>query len=382
MEGIREKLDEADDIAEVIDLMQNLSIPTKGCKNIEDMKGKILDHLSSRKDNRLACNEAFKVISDAQSMDKEKSFAFLDYYAKVEREIQSLDATFLDLLKKSEGDVLSKIKTRIKRMQDRDYVLLVAGETSAGKSSMLNLILGEELLPFSVLSTTSTICELKYGGEKRIKIHYKEEGKAPEITHLNESSPYIDQISEFVHVKSASLREKASSYKKVELFWPHRLLQDGVGIVDSPGIGESKIMDEIALNYLPNAFAFIHVINSSNAGGACFIICWLVRLLHKTRKLTTEEQMEFSPNCTFFVCNKWDTIPTPRGKVVMEHITKKLRQCLPDLDTNTQTIRLSTSKALAAQKYGVMNSEFASLSDKIGFLVSKSIETRLEQHWR
>ena len=99
------------------------------------------------------------------------------------------------------------------------------GETSAGKSSMLNLILGEELLPFSVLSTTSTICELKYGREKRIKIHYKEEGKAPQIKHLNEYSPYIDQISEFVHVKSASLREKASSYKKVELFWPHRLLQ-------------------------------------------------------------------------------------------------------------------------------------------------------------
>ena len=92
--------------------------------------------------------------------------------------------------------------------------------------------------------------------------------------------------------------------------------------------------------------------------------------------------MEFSPNCTLFVCNKWDTIPTPERKVVMEHITKKLSQCLPDLDTNTQIIRLSTSKALAAQKYGVMNSEFASLTDKIGCLVSKSIETRLEQHWR
>ena len=99
------------------------------------------------------------------------------------------------------------------------------GETSAGKSSMLNLILGEELLPFSVLSTTSTICELRYGRKKRIKIHYKEEGKATETKHLTETSPYIDQISEFVHVKSTSLREKASSYKKVELFWPHRLLE-------------------------------------------------------------------------------------------------------------------------------------------------------------
>ena len=35
------------------------------------------------------------------------------------------------------------------------------------------------LLPFSVVSTTFTICELKYGREKRIKIHYKEKGKTP-----------------------------------------------------------------------------------------------------------------------------------------------------------------------------------------------------------
>ena len=38
-------------------------------------------------------------------------------------------------------------------------------------------------------------------------------------------------------------------------------------IVDSPGVGESDIMDDIVANYLPNAFAFIYVINSSNAGG-------------------------------------------------------------------------------------------------------------------
>ena len=38
-------------------------------------------------------------------------------------------------------------------------------------------------------------------------------------------------------------------------------------IVDSPGVGESEIMDDIVVNYLPNAFAFIYVINSGNAGG-------------------------------------------------------------------------------------------------------------------
>ena len=37
--------------------------------------------------------------------------------------------------------------------------------------------------------------------------------------------------------------------------------------MDSPGVGESGIMDDIVIDYLQEAFAFIYVINSSNAGG-------------------------------------------------------------------------------------------------------------------
>ena len=38
-------------------------------------------------------------------------------------------------------------------------------------------------------------------------------------------------------------------------------------IVDSPGIGDSKCVSEITLKYLHQAYAFIYVINSPNAGG-------------------------------------------------------------------------------------------------------------------
>ena len=38
-------------------------------------------------------------------------------------------------------------------------------------------------------------------------------------------------------------------------------------MVDSPGIGESEIMNEVVTEYLSQAFAFIYVINSANAGG-------------------------------------------------------------------------------------------------------------------
>ena len=45
------------------------------------------------------------------------------------------------------------------------------------------------------------------------------------------------------------------------------VLQEGIVIIDSPGVGESAIMDEIVKQYLPQAFAFIYVINSANRGG-------------------------------------------------------------------------------------------------------------------
>ena len=99
----------------------------------------------------------------------------------------------------------------------------------------MNLILGEELLPYSVLSTTSTICELKYGEERRIVAHFKdkdpETGLPTKTTHLqkhpNTKQNYLEQISPYVHVKCE--REKGSVFKKIELFWPHSLLQVIIG---------------------------------------------------------------------------------------------------------------------------------------------------------
>ncbi|RMX55973.1 hypothetical protein pdam_00021723 [Pocillopora damicornis] len=102
---------------------------------------------------------------------------------------------------------------------------------------------------------------------------------------------------------------------------------DGFVIFDSPEVGESDIMDDIA-------FAFIYVIKSSNAGGV--------------------QSSELG--------DKWDTLPTQEGNAVMANIINELSLCLPDVDINSQIIRLSTSEALAAEKHGVMNSEFASLT--------------------
>ena len=111
--------------------------------------------------------------------------------------------------------------------------ILVQGESSAGKSSLLNLILGEELLPHHVLHATSTICELKYGGERQLIVHYKydrdQQVKLPPKpvrlqTKEECGKTYQEQISQYIYLDENE-RQTGSDYEKVELFWPHELLQ-------------------------------------------------------------------------------------------------------------------------------------------------------------
>ena len=93
---------------------------------------------------------------------------------------------------------------------------------SSGKSSLINLILGEEILPYADIDTTSSICELKFGEERKMVAHFKdrdpETGLVTKTIPLDEQTGYLEQISNYIH-------KKGSIYEKVELFWPHELLQ-------------------------------------------------------------------------------------------------------------------------------------------------------------
>ena len=93
--------------------------------------------------------------------------------------------------------------------------------------------MGEDLLPSRTLSTTSTICELKYGEKPMVGVHYKPNGtKTPEpaFHELNDGSKtYKEQIEKFVYVKED--REK-TPYEKIELFFPHPLFKVLTKLID------------------------------------------------------------------------------------------------------------------------------------------------------
>ncbi|KAL9964127.1 hypothetical protein ACROYT_G027711 [Oculina patagonica] len=378
-------IDAIDDIVEMAQKMAALSVSAKGLRTLDEMKERLKEALNmSRKKSSWTAKEAFSVLTEAKKEDERKRETLHQFYEETEKpQIQN---------RYEQTDHLKR----------KEYIVLVAGETSSGKSTLLNLILGEQLLPYSILSTTSTICELKYGATPKLVAHFKDKDPETGLTEktllLSQSmetsqQSYLDVISSFVHVKTN--REKGSDYKKIELFWPHSLLQQGIVLVDSPGIGESKIMDDMVQEYLPKAFAFIYVINSANAGG--IQEDRVEKLIEQARNLSLDQQkelIEHAKNVSFdlqkespatqalFVCNKWDQVPPGEADEVKKYIIGKLTKHLPSLDPDSQIIYMSSTIAGESQVHGIISDEFAGLMDGIKSMVLKSIEARLQTQWR
>ena len=60
-------------------------------------------------------------------MEKQKTLKLREFYADVEKVIRDLDDTLLKLLKASDGNVLEKIKSKMEEIENKKYVVLVAG---------------------------------------------------------------------------------------------------------------------------------------------------------------------------------------------------------------------------------------------------------------
>ena len=99
---------------------------------------------------------------------------------------------------------------------------MLKGETGSGKTSFINLLLGEKLLPTSVLSNTHVICEIRHSNLALYKaIFHSIDGTIQEMEYST-SAEFTRKISADVQ---ATDDNNKPIYKKVELLLPVDILQ-------------------------------------------------------------------------------------------------------------------------------------------------------------
>lgn len=124
------------------------------------------------------------------------------------------------------------------QLSSRTYRVAVIGEFKRGKSSLVNCILGTEILPTDILPTTAVVNRIIYGTEQKIEIHYKD--GSSRNTSVEELAEYATKKNE---MNAAQIRE-------IVVHYPAVFCQNNIQLLDTPGLNDDEFMDRTTLDVL------------------------------------------------------------------------------------------------------------------------------------
>ncbi|MGL5872746.1 MAG: dynamin family protein [Xenococcaceae cyanobacterium] len=196
------------------------------------------------------------------------------------------------------------------------FKLLVLGDVKRGKSTFLNALLGQNLLPCDVTPCTALLTVIKYGATEKVTIYYRDSKRSQEISFTEFKQRYtIDPAEARVLERDGQLAFPDISHAVLE--HPLPLLGRGIEFIDTPGLNDREALNQLSLNYTYNCHAILFVLSASQP-------CTLeerryIQNYLKDRGLTI-----------FFLVNGWDRIRDgivdPENTEELDAAEEKLRQ--------------------------------------------------------
>jgi len=135
----------------------------------------------------------------------------------------------------------------------RKYRVAVVGEFKRGKSSLVNCILGTEILPTDILPTTAVVNRIIYDTEEKIVIKYKD-GKIEE-NNLSEIANYATKLDE-------EKERFAATIAGIDVHYPSLFCQNNIELFDTPGLNDDEIMTKVTIDVLDDIDTAIVVISA------------------------------------------------------------------------------------------------------------------------
>jgi len=221
-------------------------------------------------------------------IDNKHKSSFKDLKISIENIILKLKSEL------SNKGVLDELKNISKYINSQKFSIGITGVINAGKSTMLNALMGKEILGSAVVPETANLTIVKHHHTTNVKVFYwntkeweKIENSAKQLESMKEFidethkvfqnclKDYIKPISRFdeVDINDLSLYtsaensgKKCNLVKYIELGSNLPFLQDGIEIVDTPGLDDPVIQrEEITKEYISKCDMMLHLMNASQS---------------------------------------------------------------------------------------------------------------------
>ena len=227
---------------------------------------------------------------------------------------------------RKDRDRSSECQKLLSRLAEDRFNLVVVGQFSRGKTSLMNAILGVDRLPTSVLPLTSVITAVSYGDRERVVIHWSWWSYASEVP--------IGELAQYVTQEGNPGNQRRVSRAEVQL--PVELLRLGFYFIDTPGIGSAIAANTTTTTgFLPEADAVIFL-TSFESPLAEVELQFLEQVHRHVRKV-------------FVVINKRDLVPIQEQEAVVAFVQARLQEVFGEMP---RLYSVSARDALAAKRSG------------------------------
>lgn len=262
----------------------------------------------------------------------------------------------------SQAKILERLNSLRARLATERFQLAVLGQFKRGKSTVLNALLGQSVLPIGVVPVTAIPTFLEAAATPRVRVTYVS-GKVEELKP-NGTEALREKLTTFV-TEEANPRN-VLNVARVDVFLPAELLECGVVLIDTPGVGSTHRHQTAAADaVLPECDAALLVV-SPDPPITEVEIEYLARIRETVARL-------------IIVLNKVDIVESHER----EKAVTFLRDALVDhagLDPFTSIFSVSARDALRAKESGNTEafaaSTFAELEKHlIQFLATQKRET-------
>lgn len=212
---------------------------------------------------------------------------------------KELKTTLEDLINELKNDisnkeVLEELENTKNYLDNQKFSIGITGVMNAGKSTMLNALMGREILGSAVVPETANLTIVKHNPTDTAKVYYWNQ---QEWDRIKKSAEQLESMREFVNETNRIFGENLKNYirpvsrfdevdikdlssytsaeasgkkcnlvKYVELGSKLDFLSDGIEIVDTPGLDDPVIQrEEITKEYISQCDMMLHLMNVSQS---------------------------------------------------------------------------------------------------------------------
>ena len=146
------------------------------------------------------------------------------------------------------------------RLREERCYLAVLGQFKRGKSTLVNALLGEAVLPTSVVPLTSIPTFLHGGEQLAARVQFDNDRPEERLAAPN-AAALADFLARYV-TESANPHNRLG-VQQVEATYPTPVLRQGMVLIDTPGIGSTFHHNtEVTVNFLPQCDAALFVVSA------------------------------------------------------------------------------------------------------------------------